>query len=159
MRKRSIKLIFEKLMWGIIMFLPIIGFIGTMYGNMARAYNQNIETTELQTSYENGIYFISSFDIYMTNQIQNTSLKYGSGDPGEYRNTSIYNILNTIRNYITFNEQNIQDTAIGEGVILWIMYIIIVEILHLTADVLLFIPRWCHHVMNNFLNKTEGACE
>lgn len=145
MRKRTAKFIFEKLMWGIIMFLPVIGFFGQIYGRMTNAYEPTQDLASINQT-EGPISMTTNFDIYMETQAETWS----SWSGGNIRETNIYKGMDEIRKLIA------NDQLIAEGVLIWITYIIIIEILHLATDVLLFIPRWAHHTMDNFLTKTEG---
>lgn len=128
MRKRTAKYIFEKLMWGIIMFLPIIGYILTLTGN------KELENT-LTTS---------NFINYINTAGWLNPVTYGD----IYKN--LYDLFNkTLTRLLGNNELNQTLSFLGA-------WFIIIEILHLTVDVLLFIPRWAHGVMDNFLSKTGG---
>lgn len=154
MRKRSIKLIFEKLMWGIIMFIPVIAFalgIGSRKFTFT-SVDQPTGTGE-QTYYE----VANNFDLFMSNWDSKASALIGQ--KGNVIQTSeIYHGLQQIERYILVGTSgsNPQNPGAGNGILIWAVWVIIVEIIHLAVDVILFIPRWAHGVMDTYLAKTGG---
>lgn len=120
MRKRNIKYLFEKLMWGIIMFMPVIAFLLTCI--KTEIGTQTIQQTTV------------SFNYYMANA---WSSEYGIGE--------IQNVINSFVDMITNN-----NASAYSGFTWLMAWIVLVEIIHLAVDFLVFIPRLCHKFMDKF---------
>lgn len=135
MRKRTINYCFDKILWGIIMLLPIILYLAFIifYLNGQRSFEPEISV--LMGSLPS----FSFFDVMST--------LFGWFSNYTFQDSVIYNVFYTIfTEYFSFAFDDSFD-----GFILWYaVYIMMVEFLHILVDVILLLPRICRKFLDKF---------
>lgn len=135
MRKRTINYCFDKILWGIIMLLPIILYLAFIifYLNGQRSFEPEI------SGLMGSLPSFSFFDVMST--------LFGWFSNYTFQDSVIYNVFYTIfTEYFSFAFDDSFD-----GFILWYaVYIMMVEFLHILVDVILLLPRICRKFLDKF---------
>lgn len=135
MRKRTINYCFDKILWGIIMLLPIILYLAFIifYLNGQRSFESEI------SGLMGSLPSFSFFDVMST--------LFGWFSNYTFQDSVIYNVFYTIfTEYFSFAFDDSFD-----GFILWYaVYIMMVEFLHILVDVILLLPRICRKFLDKF---------
>ena len=128
MRKKNILVLVEHILWGIIILLPLLGYLVLPLGYSIGGGSETNPS-------------MPSFTAYVTTFGVNT----GSGNV-------IFTMMDNLmgRNGVLplFN-----NSSTAYGLMYYFTYFICVEVVHLVVDVILFIPRLAHKWMSKFTNE------
>lgn len=134
MRKRTINYCFDKILWGIIMLLPIILYLAFIIFYL----NGQRDLTSLPAINDLSFYRVMSYI-------------FGWFDTRLPEDNIFYSVFNDI---FLDNFNFLFDSSSSFSFILWYaVYLIMIEFLHILVDVLLLLPRICRKFFDKFKSE------
>lgn len=116
MRKKTIKTLFDNILWYVIYLLPLIFAI--------------LHWFKLGTIDISSVFVLGGFELFSNN--------------------IIFTALSSL-----FGSAGVLPLFAGDGLLMYLSYFIICWIVHLAVDVLLFIVRWSHKMLDGFLGGKD----
>ena len=131
MRKRNVKFIFDKILWGLIMLLPILLYMIYLCSHRISADSVTILSIEYflhdTLSFFTGV---TMDDIVMSSNVGNVFYEF-------FESGIFLKMPLTASSFISW----------------YLMYIICVELMHICVDVILLLPRICRNWLDKFKSE------